>query len=192
VSVSVRLRPMPPGDQDNAVSVSGSGALSVQGRTYDFPHCIITGSDQAAAYNAIGAPLMEKLREGYSCALIAYGQTGSGKTHTIYGPPGCLTETNMTESEGGTPTSWGIFPRAALAMLDTPDLGSMHASVVEVYQEKAYDLLNGKALLQVGSKKTGEVKTAATAADAGMSFQQFQAFEKEREALRQRWVIWDW
>ena len=32
------------------------------------------GSDQAAVYNSLGAELVTRLRNGYTCALLAYGQ----------------------------------------------------------------------------------------------------------------------
>ena len=40
---------------------------------------------------------------------------------------------------------------------------------------------SGTCALQVGSKKTGEVKTAAEAGHAGVSFLQFKEAEKEQE-----------
>ncbi|KAH8048084.1 ATP-dependent microtubule motor [Aureococcus anophagefferens] len=78
-------------------------------------------------------------------------QTGSGKTHTVFGPTGCLTE------RGGLETGradWGLFPRVVLALL-ADGSGALHASAVEVYQERAFDLLNDRAPLTVGGKSAG-------------------------------------
>ena len=35
----------------------------------------------------MGAPLVEKLFEGFNGTLFAYGQTGSGKTYSMMGSP---------------------------------------------------------------------------------------------------------
>ena len=91
--------------------------------------------------------------ERYSCTLLAYGQTGSGKTHTMFGPPGVLTESALTKSS--CPPSWGIFPRIALELLSSSGTGTLHASAIEVYQDNAYDLLADRAPLQVGTKSVG-------------------------------------
>jgi len=117
---------------------------------------VVTGSDQEQAFRAIAAPLLARLRDGYSCTLLAYGQTGSGKTHTMFGPPGCLTEASLAGSGGTTaaPTAWGIFPRIALELMQSGG-GALYASAIEVYQDAAYDLLADRAPLQVGTKSVG-------------------------------------
>jgi len=75
----------------------------------------------------------------------------------MFGPPGCLTEAALGAAGGGVPEPWGIFPRTVLRLLGAPGLGSLHASAVEVYQDKAYDLLADRAPLTVGSAKKGVV-----------------------------------
>ena len=156
VSVSVRLRP-PVSRAEPAVRVATNGSLNVQGREYHgFLTSLVTGSDQSVAYRAIAAPLLDQLKRGYSCTLLAYGQTGSGKTHTIFGPTGSLTEASLSEAldADGVPFSWGLFPRVALALLRM-GAGTLYASAVEIYGEHAYDLLNARAPLSVGTKKAG-------------------------------------
>jgi len=152
VSVAIRLRPLA-ADSQSKIAVSGTGTVSVSGHSFNYASAVVAGSDQSAAHQAIAAPLIQKMLEGYSCALLAYGQTGSGKTHTMYGPPGCLTEASVQEAGGDCPADWGLFPRTALELLQVPGLGSMHASVVEVYQEHAFDLLSDRAALSVGFKR---------------------------------------
>ena len=88
--------------------------------------------------------------------------TGSGKTHTIFGPPGCLTEAAVAGAVGAAPEEWGLFPRIALDLLAAGD-GTLHASAIEVYQEKAYDLLADRVQLAVGTQKAGR-KTAGPGA----------------------------
>ena len=85
---------------------------------------------------------------------MAYWQTGSGKTHTMFGPPGCLTEASVqqaSERGGGVPESWGLFPRAVLTLLRTEGVQSLHASAVEVYHENVFDLMDDRAQLSIGS-----------------------------------------
>jgi len=156
VDVSVRVRPLQ-GEAGalGTVRCTERGVLDAGGRSFAFPSTVLLGSDQAAAHTALAAPLLEKLLAGYSCTLLAYGQTGSGKTHTMFGPPGSLTEASLRDSGGRAPASWGVFPRTVLQLLEVSGLGTLHASAVEVYQEKAYDLLADRAQLAVGSQRLG-------------------------------------
>lgn len=84
---------------------------------------------------------------GFSAVFLAYGQTGSGKTHTIFGPPGVLTEHDYNQS-GGSPQTWGFFPYAAVATLGALERqgllkrAQLKVSAVEVYLERMFDLLN--------------------------------------------------
>ena len=87
----------------------------------------------------------------YSGAILCYGQTGSGKTHTMFGPPGSLTEASLAASTAGAaPSTWGIFPRMALELLQNGG-GTLHASAIEVYSNQAYDLLADRAPIKIGS-----------------------------------------
>jgi hypothetical protein len=155
IAVSVRVRP--PGEGATAVTVGPAG-LAVQGSSKKFSSfaAVVQGSDQSAAYEAIAVPLLAQLRRGFSCTLCAYGQTGSGKTHTVFGPPGCLTQESVKQADGRVPVSWGLFPRIACELLLAADSGcTLSASAVEVYQDKAYDLLSNRAPLTVGTKSAG-------------------------------------
>ena len=155
ISVSVRLRPPHPGSAPPRIAADPQGVVTEQ-KVFRSVENVVVGSDQEQAYTAIAAPLLARMRAGYSCTLLAYGQTGSGKTHTMFGPPGCLTEASLAESGGGggAPTAWGIFPRIALELLQRGG-GTLHASAIEVYQDAAYDLLADRAPLQVGTKGVG-------------------------------------
>ena len=152
IAVSVRVRP--PRDEQSCAVTLGTGGLTVQGSTKSWVGSVVRGSDQTIAYSTIAAPLLDSLRDGYSCTLLAYGQTGSGKTHTVFGPPGCLTAEAVKRAAGGVPASWGLFPRIASELLNA-ELGTLHVSAIEVYQDKAYDLLANRAPLTVGVKSAG-------------------------------------
>ena len=88
-----------------AVNERGEVKVDTLG-TFRFPHHVVTGSDQIVAFEALASHLIERAKEGYPCTLMAYGQTGSGKTHTVFGPPGCLTEAAVDAAGGGIPADW--------------------------------------------------------------------------------------
>jgi hypothetical protein len=134
VEVSVRVRPPSSTGAAAGIYVSESGDVTAKGKEFSYAQAVVIGSDQSKAYQAICAPMVSRLLEGYSCTLLAYGQTGSGKTYTMFGPPGSLTEASLVHASGGFPTAWGLFPRTVLELLRHPDLGTLHASAVEVYQ----------------------------------------------------------
>uniref|UniRef100_A0A7S2CM31 Kinesin motor domain-containing protein n=1 Tax=Haptolina brevifila TaxID=156173 RepID=A0A7S2CM31_9EUKA len=164
VQVHVRIKPSSteavfPSDEGVVVEHVIRGVEEVT--THDgFASIVASNCEQEDAFGAIAAPLLDRLREGYSCTLLAYGQTGSGKTHTIFGPPGVLTEAALLDSADGVPAEWGLFPRIALELL-AAGTGTLHCSAIEVYQEKAYDLLQDRVQLAVGTQKAGR-KTAGT------------------------------
>ena len=98
INLSIRLRP--PQTPDPAIRLGQGGTVLAGGRDYAFASSVIAGFDQVAAFEALAAPLISALQRGYSCTLLAYGQTGSGKTHTMFGPPGCLTEAALAQAGG--------------------------------------------------------------------------------------------
>lgn len=109
-------------------------------------------ASQAAVINAVLEPHLVKFATDadYNCVFLAYGQTGSGKTHTIFGPPGVLTEAELSAYAGGAaqqpPPTWGMLPYAAASLLQRlGDRSVVEVSAVEVYLERVYDLLNDKA-----------------------------------------------
>jgi hypothetical protein len=161
------------------------GNVEVGGVSFAYADAVIQGSDQGVAFASLATSMLRQLEEGYSVTLLAYGQTGSGKTHTMFGPPGSLSEAALAsrrrEGKGGgtgerrggeaaaaaeeegtcsqeeAPEDWGVFPRCMMHLLRLPGFGTMHASAVEVYQETAFDLLNGRSPLKVGKSKTDAV-----------------------------------
>lgn len=71
-------------------------------------------------------PLVKHALSGYNTSLLAYGQSGSGKTHTIFGDA----------------FNEGIVPRLIqhLGRQTEVKISQVDVSMVEVYNEKIYDL----------------------------------------------------
>ena len=159
VGVSVKVRPQQLGEGPSCVALGPGTRVGVPGGAFDYAEHALGGSDQQRAFEALGLPLVSRLRAGYDCTLLVYGQTGSGKTYTMFGPEGSLTEASLEAAGGGgaAPPAWGLMPRVLMEMLAQGRVGagsrgreSLHASVIEIYQDSCYDLLNEKKPLKVG------------------------------------------
>lgn len=150
VAVSVRIRP------GGTAVAPVAGGIECGGAVFGYPVNVLEGSDQEGAATALVSGLVRRfLRGGISCTLLAYGQTGSGKTYTMFGPPGSLTEASLEKASGAVPDLWGAFPRAMMELMAAPELSgaTFHASAIEIYMEHAYDLLDGRKSVKVGSAK---------------------------------------
>jgi len=85
--------------------------------------------------------------------MIIIITTGSGKTYSVFGPPVKLTEIELNRAKNNgllVPASWGIFPRVAIELFQMGQIQSFQVSVVEVYQNRVFDLLNQRKVLNVG------------------------------------------
>ena len=158
IAVAVRVRPSS-GPSTLLVDARLAGGrpdeVRVGTRAFRNWSSVVTGSDQQRAFDQLCTPLLRQLADGYAITFLAYGQTGSGKTHTIFGPPGSLTQESLAQAGGGVPPAWGLLPRLALELLRAGAGSTLHASAIEVYQDKAYDLLADRAPLTVGTKSAG-------------------------------------
>eukprot|EP00944_MAST-04C_sp_MAST-4C-sp1_P002077 g2077.t1 len=152
IRVAVRVRPpLDKGSQELAATCDSSGNVNIRNKTFTYPYAVVTGSDQVSAFDSLAQHLFAKTQSGYSCTLIAYGQTGSGKTYTMFGPTGCLTESSVDKAFPNVPHEWGIFPRFVMGILNSQSGTTLHTSAIEVYQNVAYDLNNGRQVLKVGT-----------------------------------------
>ena len=152
IRVAVRVRPpLDKGSQELGATCDSSGNVNIRNKTFTYPYAVVTGSDQVAAFDSLAQHLFAKTQSGYSCTLIAYGQTGSGKTYTMFGPTGCLTESSVDKAPSNIPHEWGIAPRFVMGILNSQSGTTLHTSAIEVYQNVAYDLNNGRQVLKVGT-----------------------------------------
>ncbi|KAL7700678.1 kinesin [Lotmaria passim] len=102
-------------------------------------------SSQEDVFDEVGRPLVENALAGYNAAVMAYGQTGSGKTYTSFGPTGSI----GTSQEGLIPRVCNmIFARAANSAQKGVTY-TVSASMLEVYLEDVFDLLNHRKQLSV-------------------------------------------
>ncbi|KAL4226051.1 hypothetical protein ACF0H5_014039 [Mactra antiquata] len=94
-----------------------------------------TYADQKRVFEDLGTDLIKSAWSGYNCTLFAYGQTGSGKTYSMMGY-----EPNQ-----------GVIPRLCESLYQdidkktNPNEGIMYRvsfSMLEIYNEKVYDLMN--------------------------------------------------
>lgn len=160
----------PPPSQD-ANEPKGQRQAKSQSGKFDFTRVFGPAASQAAVFDAIGRPLVERAvhRAGSNGLLFAYGMTNAGKTYTICG------------KGGGTGDDAGILPRALAALFEALPAaaaasaassasaaaaaaapargggGGSEAEVVlvlvsylEVYMEQVTDLLTGEGNLKIG------------------------------------------
>ena len=94
---------------------------------------------QGSVFDAVGAEVLESAWKGYNVCLFAYGQTGSGKSYSMVGPPG---GSSNLEDEGIVPRACReIFSRLEKAERERNTSWSVDVTMIEIYDEKVYDLL---------------------------------------------------
>lgn len=99
--------------------------------TYEFEHVYSDKSKQEEVFKDTEALCLSCV-DGYNVCIMAYGQTGSGKTFTMQGPPDYP----------------GVNRRAIKKLIEHTDEREevdyeMTVSMLEVYNEKIFDLLTG-------------------------------------------------
>ena len=181
-----------------AISNTAGRAAAFAPQTYVFQACFdgLSGegcrSTQEGVFEHVGAPLLHDALRGVNATLLAYGQTGSGKTHTIFGDmspprvqagsPGTSQEDDaaVASSSSCFSSDAGFIPRFVAHLFargssnaDTVDgpAACRRVSVrfIELYCEKAYDLLNQGAEVKVSAsgsqERSGITERLTTSAD---------------------------
>jgi hypothetical protein len=104
---------------------------------FTFDRVFDVNSTQEEVFNEMGREAIESVMKGYNSTVFAYGQSGSGKTHTMYG------------SDINDPELKGLVPRIVDYIFDYIDEEKnknikfeIKFSLLEIYKEKLYDLLN--------------------------------------------------
>ena len=158
---------------DPAVTKISNTMIAIQSNTFNFPFTVITGSNQEHSYSQLCTPILQALAKGANATILAYGQTGSGKTHTLFGPPGSLTSHSIEQCDvHSVPPQWGCMPRLMFDLVNNQNsfgqFSNVLVSAIEVYQDSAYDLLNNRGPLRVGTKSLGRRQVGAANTSAGV------------------------
>jgi hypothetical protein len=170
VRVSVRLRPVlrtldgPQAEKlpqlivdegTNAVQIPGDAESLRAPKAYKF-HSVFgpTASATDIYRDVLTAPVDCLLDDGYNVAIFAYGQTGSGKTFTMAGSDDSLGIASLVFRH--------IFEGSgSLGGESGTNAPAISLSIMEIYNEVVYDLLNNRSKV--------DMKTAKSSADSAIS-----------------------
>ncbi|KGG53062.1 hypothetical protein DI09_113p30 [Mitosporidium daphniae] len=153
VQVAVRLRPPGLGSSGNTapILVEPQNCIKVEvAPMHSFTFDAVLGVDatQESLYAQLVSPLVDIFISGINATIFAYGQTGSGKTYTM----GTGLESVIFSTAEMGLTEQGIVPRAIIEIFGklspslTSSSSSIFASFIEIYNEKAKDLLVGSSI----------------------------------------------
>lgn len=142
--VYCRLRPRGKGDTafvtpDDDITLRVTDPDSEQTTTYEFDMVLGEQATQQEVFQEV-QPLAVSILDGYNVCVFAYGQTGSGKTHTMEGHAKDRGLSFRTMSE--------LFDMAAARAADDYET-TFQLSVLEVYNNKVFDLLSERAACTV-------------------------------------------
>jgi len=123
---------------------------------FSFDFIFGVDSSQQQIFDAVGAPVVDAVFQGYNATVFAYGQTGSGKTFTMMGPPG------LVAGFCDDPQMKGIIPRLVEAVFrfvgqaDRNIEFGIKVAFVEIYLERVRDLLDPeKVNLEIHEDRQG-------------------------------------
>ncbi|KAK8811157.1 hypothetical protein WA538_005318 [Blastocystis sp. DL] len=122
---------------------SGKGQRRSE-KIYEYDRVFGPSSTQSEVFSEMQG-LVTSVLDGYSACIFAYGQTGSGKTYTMEGLD--------------TQESLGVIPRTFVALSEEMTTRkacsfTCRISMVEIYNEKIYDLLGNN--MQVDARLSPE------------------------------------
>jgi len=152
LAVAVRIRPWihsdNAGEREPAVRKSkGQSSVTATGgeAPMSFDAVFPPEAEQSHVYQALAAPLIERVISGENACLMAFGQTGSGKSYTMLGAAGG--RRSGDGSAGCIPQAAGaLFRRIARMEQDASAIGAVlsfqiRASFLEIHRGSVFDLL---------------------------------------------------
>eukprot|EP00041_Stephanoeca_diplocostata_P036746 m.1352773 g.1352773 ORF g.1352773 m.1352773 type:complete len:1030 (+) comp24927_c0_seq6:103-3192(+) len=115
-------------------------------RTYNYDNVFGSEASQLEVYDAVVAPCLEEVLQGFNCTVFAYGQTGTGKTHTMEGDRSDEIFKSYRDDPGA-----GMIPRALHHLFEKLEEcegveSAVKVSFLEIYNEEIFDLLGHDAL----------------------------------------------
>jgi tetratricopeptide (TPR) repeat protein len=156
IQVSVRVRPIIPridgkrgevvqyDEEDSTVQLVSDVPNPGQLKAYRFDHLIGPEQTTGQLYDELVRSGVQRLHHGYNLALFAYGPSGAGKTHTMTG-------------DARSPGITSLAFRQIFAQHAPDDRTTVRVSVMEIYQDVVYDLLNKRTKVQLKGTGTGGV-----------------------------------
>lgn len=115
-------------------------------QTFTFEKVFTPNTTQQNVFNELES-LLVSVQQGRNVCILAYGQTGSGKTYTMNGPP--------------KQPELGLYSLTLQSLFNRIVPGKQHISItiVQVYLDKAYDLMDENTLqIARGIEDNGSVK----------------------------------
>ncbi|KPA78644.1 putative kinesin [Leptomonas pyrrhocoris] len=109
-------------------------------RQYEFGEVLAPDVTNAAVCERLLPAIMEQLNAGYNVCVLCYGQTGSGKTYTMN----------------------ALGPAVAQEVFRTRDVHNevVEMSYIQIYNNKAYNLLDGPRAGKFGAQLSKPLQTA--------------------------------
>ena len=156
IRVYCRIRPCPDEVCDN-VQLEDDMTLRIKdpqsGKVtpYEFDKCFDQSANQPDIFEEAKG-LAVSVLDGFYVCIFAYGQTGSGKTYTMEGPPQDRGVNFRTVSE--------LFKIAQERVGDYQY--ALSVSVLEVYNDKVYDLQNKRTMCKVIPAAKGDRDVSIT------------------------------
>ena len=156
IQVSVRVRPILPridgrtgevlqfDEEDSTVQLVSDVPNPGQLKSYRFDHLIGPEQTTGQLYDKLVRSAVGRLRHGYNLALFAYGPSGAGKTHTMTG-------------DAHSPGITSLAFRQIFAHRCPGDRCTVRVSVMEIYQDTVYDLLNERSKVQLKGSGVGGI-----------------------------------
>ena len=127
-------------DERSVAVVSPDGGRSAGTHSFGFRRVFGPTVEQQDVFDSVGSPMVDAVLDGFNAAMICYGQTGAGKSYTMLG----------SEAPDASPAELGLLPRTTQALFAQIRERSggrfcdvVRASFIEIYMERATDLLNG-------------------------------------------------
>jgi kinesin family protein C2/C3 len=152
--VYCRLRPRPAGEKAfvepvDDITLKVTDPVMETSADYEFDLVMPEQTAQKDVFAEV-QPLVTSVLDGYNVCVFAYGQTGSGKTHTMEGSANDRGVSFRTLTE--------LFA-LAVARESEGYKTEFNLSVLEVYNDKIFDLLAGRkpAAARWGGKDVGVV-----------------------------------
>ncbi|XP_050517252.1 kinesin-like protein Nod [Diabrotica virgifera virgifera] len=138
VNVAIRIKPNKSNSESQCLCIISQEPpvllLVDRSQTFTFDNIFSEDVSQETVYNKTVKPLVHYVKKGYNSTVFAYGQTGTGKTYTMG------TEPNVTDQK-----NVGLILRTLNQFFEYNDDDDSEVEIllsfIEIYKEKAFDLL---------------------------------------------------